>query len=1055
MPNFPTSELEASHIPALAQLIKLGYQYLTPEQLKQERQQRCSNVLLENILYKQLHKINRIHHKGTEYLFSEANIAEAIRKLKENAHNNLHVENEDKYHLLTLGTALSQRTNGDTKSFTLHYIDWKNPENNAFHVVAEFSVERNRSTETVRPDIVLFINGIPVVVIECKAACIDVAQGIEQMIRNQGQEYIPHLFAYSQLLLVTNKNTVKYATAGTAKKFWSEWKEAGIDDNVRASIAEPLTETVKNALFCGDFAAARSKFEQTEGKLMLTEQDRALYSLCRPERLLELINGFIVFDNGNKKIARYQQFFVVRAALKRIGEQDSQGKRAGGIVWHTQGSGKSITMVMLARALAKTEALPRMRMLLVTDRIDLETQLAKTFAECGLDKKQATTGRNLVKHLKNKVTIITTLVHKFDSALAAESYSDNSADIVVLVDESHRTQYANLAGKMRLMLPKASYIGFTGTPLTKKEKDSYARFGGLIKPHYPMRQAVADKAVVPLLYEGRHSEMKQNKSAIDTWFERYTADLTQQQQADLKRKYACAAQLTQATPVIQMRAFDISQHFKDNWQGTGFKAQLVAPTKSAALRYHHCLEEFGDVSSAVIISAPDTQEGHQEVDEGVVTEVDQFWQKMMHQYGNEKTYNDRIIDRFKHSDKPEILIVVDKLITGFDAPLNTVLYLCRILRDHTLLQAVARVNRLHEGKEYGYIVDYENILQALNETLVTNSALADYSEEDLADELTALDVHVKQLPKRYAALCDLFKSIASQDEEAHERFLADDKNREDFYALLTAYGKTLTIAHSSEQFWDKTDKATRRHYTTDFKRFYKLRLSVKSRYADTVGYCNYDARIQKLLDMHIQSDQVLSLNEPVDIFDDVAFQAVSESGGVYENKARQADTIAHRLKRTMSEKMEEDPTLYKQFSDLVQNTIDVFRAGRTTPEEYFQQVSDLRDKFKHGGRDDVPEKIRDDRELSAYYGAITGCLSETDANSIAVEFAEVVQKTINQHWRVNFWQNSDAQRILANAIDDYFYDTVNREFGIALSEQKMNEIIAKVLKVAKFQRRPQ
>ncbi len=429
---------------------------------------------------------------------------------------------------------------------------------------------------------------------------------------------------------------------------------------MNAIINKPLSAADKDALFRGDFALSQSHFAALEstGDRLLTEQDRCLYNLCRPERLLELIYGFIVFDLGIKKIARYQQFFLVRSAINRIKQIDNIGRRQGGIVWHTQGSGKSITMVMLARTLALDPELNNFRMILVTDRKDLDKQLGNTFAACGLDMERATTGRNLVKHIKNRVGIITTLINKFDKALSAEKYVDDSADIVVLVDESHRTNFGSLAARMRQMLPNACYIGFTGTPLLKREKNSFARFGGLIEPHYSVRQAIKDKSVVPLLYEGRHVEIEQNENAVDLWFERHTVNLTDQQKADLKRKYSRADALNQADQVVYMRAFDISEHYRLNWQNTEFKAQLVAPNKATALKYREFFNEINDVSSEVVISPPDTREGHEEVGEETDV-VNAFWNKMMTRYGSEDLYNKQIIAQFKHADEPEILIVVD------------------------------------------------------------------------------------------------------------------------------------------------------------------------------------------------------------------------------------------------------------------------------------------------------------------------------------------------------------------------------------------------------------
>ena len=535
--GFWATEQALSQVPALQVLMGLGYEYLSPEQALAARGGKPANVLLERVLTEQLARLNQIQHKGKKHLFSAANIQDAVRKLKHIKYEGLQRTNEAVFDLLTLGTALEQSVAGNLKSFTLRYIDWHNPHHNVFHVVPEFSVERANSTETVRPDLVLFVNGIPLCVIECKSPETTVEQAISQTIRNQGSEYIPELFCYVQLVMGVNKNAACYGTTGTSKNFWSRWHEMeDTAEQVAAAVNQRLSVAQKNALFTGEFAALRQACDDLErgGDRQVTEQDKAIYSLCRPTRLLDLSWRFTLFESGEKKIARYQQYFVVRSTLARIKqryddhgsvpgsltEHCADGKRKGGIVWHSQGSGKSLTMVMFVRNLLLDETITNPRIVLVTDREDLDQQLANTFTACGLSRKQASSGRNLVKHLKDKVGIITTLIHKFDRGWQAEKFVDQSSDIFVLVDESHRTNFGELAAKMRRMLPNACYIGFTGTPLMKRDKNNLLRFGGLIEPHYSIRQAVKDRAVLPLLYERRHVEMKQNQREIDRWFQR-------------------------------------------------------------------------------------------------------------------------------------------------------------------------------------------------------------------------------------------------------------------------------------------------------------------------------------------------------------------------------------------------------------------------------------------------------------------------------------------------------------------------------------------------------
>ena len=1063
MNGFRFNEKYLSQIPALQQLINMGYEYLTPAQVSAERGGRLANVLLENILRERLKEINRIHFQESEYPFSEENIQSAIQKIKNVQYDGQQEANEQTYDLITLGTSLQQTIKGNARSYTLNYIDWQQPASNVFHVAAEFSIERSHSTETVRPDIVLFVNGIPLVVIECKSPDTDVEQAVLQNIRNQGEDYIPRFFTFMQLLLALNKNEAKYGTVGTPRKFWSVWRELeDTEDNVSTGINHVLSGADKAALFSGQFAQARAHFDRLEqdGGRLVTGQDKCLYSLCRPARLLEIIYGYIIFDTGIKKIARYQQFFLVRSALKHIKTTNPDGTRNGGIVWHTQGSGKSITMVMLVRALALDAELTNPRIILVTDRKDLEKQLGNTFVACGLNTEQATSGRGLVKHIKNKVGIITTLINKFETAYAAEKHVDASPDIIVLVDESHRSNFGALAAGMRLMLPGACYIGFTGTPISKEYRNSFTTFGRLIEPHYSVRQAIEDGAVVPLLYEGRHVEIEQNKEVIDLWFERSTENLNSKQKADLKKKFSRGQALNEADQVIYMRAFDISHHYQSNWQGTGFKAQLVSHSKIAALKYHEFFDEIGMVSSEVVISPPDMREGGPEVDVAPSDKVSSFWKRMMTRHGSEEKYNQQIINRFKQADEPEILIVVDKLITGFDAPRNTVLYLCRNLREHTLLQAIARVNRLHEGKEFGYIVDYANVLGELDKALTAYDALSGFDEGDLTSVLASINDQVSELPQRYSTLWDLFKELkGSADEERYEVLLADDALRSDFYERLAGYSKSLAIALSATQFIINTPQELLSRYKSDLKRFQKLRVSVKRRYAEIIDYRDYEPRIKKLLDTHIQANEVTRLNEPVNIFDDETFTKIKDKQGEYKamRPSASADTIAHATKRMIMENMERDPAFYEKFSTLIQDTIDAFRAQHISDLEYLNKVSDIRDQVVNMRRDDVPESIRNDDNLCAFFGVIKPCLAEIAADKnlidqIAAETSLAIKTSMDLHWKVDFWHDNDAQNAVKNEVDDFFFDVVGAEHGIELSSEQMDEIFNRAVQVAKGRR---
>ena len=1067
MCGFETNEVMTSQIPAVQLLVAMGYTYLSSAEALRERQDRTSNVLLENILRNQLKEINSIRYRGGDYLFSEENVQSAVQKLKNIKYDGLLKTNEAVYDLLTLGTAMEQAVEGDSKSFNLNYIDWRNVERNRFHVTVEYSVERARSTETARPDIVLFVNGIPFCVIECKSPQVEIEQAVSQSIRNQNDDHIPKLFIYTQMVLALNKNSAKYATTGTAAKFWSVWKELLLDSESRES--GKLQEIVNKALHQDILSSVAYSLDVKptleDADRLVTEQDKALYALCRPERLLELAWKFTVFDGGLKKIARYQQYFVVKSTLNRVKHFDGTGSRKGGVIWHTQGSGKSLTMVMLARNLALDPKIINPRIVLVTDRDDLDKQLGNTFAACGLDAERATSGRNLLELVAEKKSgIITTLIHKFDKAFAVKKYQDDSPDIFILVDESHRTQFGSFSARMRQMFPHACYLGFTGTPLLKKEKNNFTRFGELVEPHYSISQAVDDGAVVPLLYEGRHVEMSQNQVAVDLWFERHTQGLSKKQQADLKRKYARAEMLNKADQVIYMRAFDISEHYRANWQGTGFKAQLVAPNKVSALKYNDYLDEIGIVTSDVVISPPDMREGYEETYDETTDEVVKFWQKMMKRYGNEEEYTKQLINQFKHGSEPEILIVVDKLLTGFDAPRNAVLYLCRVLREHTLLQAIARVNRLYEGKEFGFIVDYANVLGELDKALTMYSAFEGFDESDLVGTLSSINSEIEKLPGRYSDLWDLFKTVKhSYDEEAYEVLLADDELREEFYSRLSEFAKNLAIALSSEKFLFDTDAKTLSRYKADLRKFQSLKVSVRLRYAEAIDYRDYEPKIKKLLDTHIQANEVIQLNEPVNIFDDKVFSQVKEEQGIYHTKkttASKADMIAHATKKVITEKMDEDPAWYEKFSKLVQQAIDAFRAKRISDLDYLNKVLDIRNKVVGKVHDDVPDMLSGNEDAMAYYGVLKPfielagkgeeCLkSKADLDVIVANTAIAIHSMLEKHKKVHFWYDEDAQKQTANEIDDYLYDELKTKKGIELSLDQMDELIEKVMQVAK------
>lgn len=1048
-----------SQVPALQVLQNLGYRYLTPDEALAQRGDRTSGVLLESVLAEQLRRINRIRFKGQAHAFSEGNIQAAMQDLKNQLFEGLIRTNEKVYDLLTLGKSLPQVIDGDMKSFPLRYVDWENPSNNVYHVTEEFAVDRAGSAETYRPDLVLFVNGIPFAVIECKRH-VDPSgkpekdpldQAISQHIRNQKEDGIPRLFVFTQLLLAISKNDAKYATVGTQPKFWAAWRKELDEKLLRELVNRPLSAEENEQLFAGRFRYVRRHFDDLKAAgREVTEQDRALYALCRPERLLELSLRYTVFDAGERKVARYQQYFTVRSILERIRKLGPEGRRAGGVVWHTQGSGKSLTMVMLAEGIAM-EALDRYKIVLVTDRVDLDDQIYKTFQHCGGEPVQATTGRNLLELLAgDKSRIITTVIDKFEAAVAARGACNENPNIFVLVDESHRTQYGSLHANMRRALPNACFIGFTGTPVMKKDRNTVEKFGGMIEPAYTIQDAVRDKAVVPLLYEGRHIDQVVDQKAIDAWFERVTQGLSPEQAMDLKKKFAGHRPLNKALQRVRVIAWDVGSHFAVNWKGTPFKGQLVAPDKATALLYKHFLDEFGEVTSEVLISGPDEREGEDDIHGESKEAVQRFWKAQMSKYGTEKEYNRQVINAFKHSETPEIIIVVSKLTTGFDAPRNTVLYLCRPMQGHELLQTIARVNRLYEGKEFGYIIDYCGVLKRLDEALDLYGSLAEFEEADIAGAVTDVSEEVKKLPQRHSDLWDVFKTVANKrDEEAYERFLADEAERVRFYERLRDFGRSLAVALSTVSFIETTPPQKVDKYKADLKFFMVLRAAVRRRYAEVVDFKEYEGRIQKLLDAHVGAVDAAVLTPLVNIFDADAFAKEVEK---LESVASKADTIAHRTKATITARMDEDPAFYKKFSTILEDAIAEFKAQRISELEYLRRVQSVQQNVVSHTGDDVPESIRGSELQRAFFGILRDGLRETTdgggaSRAIAEESAPTVDAIFDRRRIVNWKQNQDVLNRIRTDIEDLLLDTA-RKHGVVMPFDAVDAMMEQLLAVA-------
>ena len=1018
-------EINASQRPALALLEAMGYTYISPADCDKQRGSRY-HVLLRDILRGQLRRLNRYVYAGAENEFSAANIERAMEDLDEPLTDGLVRTSEKIYDALLLGKSYPE-TVGDGKmlSFNLKYIDWDNPQNNVFHVTEEFAVDSRDRQHNARPDIVLFINGIPFAVIECKAPHIPVEEAVGQMIRNQQAAYIPQLFKFAQLVVATNKNAVKYATAGTPKKFWSVWKEQDAD-----WLQARLSALVPDR--------------------MPTEQDRNTVSLFSRERVFELIRSFILFDANVKKVCRYQQFFAVREIMKTIAESDEHDNRQSGVIWHTQGSGKSLTMVMLAKYILMELKDCHPRVVIVTDRKELDAQIAATFAHTRLTPARATSGRHLVELVNSaRADVITSIINKFNT-VERQEVKNPSRDIFVLVDESHRSNYGLMATRMRSVFPNACYIGFTGTPLMKSEKNTMARFGRLIHK-YTIRDGVEDGAIVPLIYEGRFVEQKVDEENIDLWFKQTTRRLTEAQREDLRRKWSSIRRLTSTDARIKRIALDISEHFIEGYKDTGFKAMLATNYKRDAIRYLECFEQFGDLNCAVVISPPDMREGVDDADEGADDLVVSFWNKMMQQYGDADRYEEAIKNRFCDGEI-DILIVCSKLLTGFDAPLCQVLYIDKELKEHGLLQAIARTNRLHEGKDYGLIVDYRGLIEKLDTAMdmYSGAGLENFDGGDLKGVVVDVMSAIGNLRSAYTQLVELFAPVGSiSDAEAVEVFLADDKMRQDFYTLLCAFGRALHLVLNAEQAYNALSKEERQKYQDTFIFFSKVRRSVKLQYCDAIDNAEYEPLMQNLLDTHLSVARLKKITSPIDILNKDDFEKELEELGSLRSKA---DAIASRMTRSISEKRDENPAYYDSFSKRIRDALALYKEKVISEAEYLAKMRTIMEDY-HAGRSTVsyPERIKNNVHAQAFFGVLTALFDEVEDERITPDFvaevSEEITKIVASHSQVDWTNNKTIHDRISQDIDDLFYK-YEKEHGLKLSFDLIDKIIDNVKTVA-------
>ena len=990
-------------------LQSLGYKFISREENLKLRGGKTSEVLFREILTQKLGEINGYEYKGKRYKFSQSNVLKAVDELAGVSLNEgLMVANERITNLLLLGTSLEENLEGGTKrSFSFKFIDFENLQNNDFYVTEEFEVSRVSQSDAQkhrRPDLVLFINGIPIVVIELKKSSVSFENGIKQLEKEQGKDEIAHLFKYIQLTIAANGSGARYGTTGTPFKFYSVWKEQdGVNENLKSAIKDRKISTL----------------------------DTTLFALLSKDRLLRLVRHYILFDQKMKKVCRYQQFFAIEETLKRV-SMVKDGARAGGLIWHTQGSGKSLTMVMLTKLLK--QIYPNSKIIVVTDRIDLDEQIHETFKNTDVKAGRASSGSDLIEKLQSGVSVITTLVHKFEK-VKNQKVAIRDGDIFVLVDESHRTQGGDIHKAMKKALPLACYIGFTGTPLLKREKNSFAKFGGEIH-RYTIDDAVKDGAVMPLLYEGRYVGQKVlDHEGLTRKFDLISRELGYEAKRDLQQKWARFERVASSEQRLELIAVDINEHIKKTLKKSGFKAMLATQRKYDAIKYHEIFEEFGEIKSAYVISSNE----HEELEGGHKEYIAKAWQETIKDYGSEEAYLKYVKNEFIYGDEIDLLIVVDKLLTGFDAPRASTLYIDKQLKEHNLLQAIARVNRLYDGKDYGYIIDYRGLLGELDQALTSYASLSGFDPEDITGAVIDVRSEIVKAKTYYTHLDDLFSGVKFKDDlESYVAVLEDVQKRDDFKEWLSQFARAFKLALSSEKIYDILSEDDIKIYKQRVKFYNELRKAVQLRYHEACDFGKYEAQMQKLLDTYVSAKEVNELTKLVNIFETEFDDEVQR----VEGKNAKADTIISAVSAVVKEKMDSNPAFYKSIAQQIQDIIDEYKAKRLSEEEKLAKAKLLKDLITGAlkpNEDRYPKEFNANKILFAIFDNLLDILGDvgladvkTVAKNLSLKFYEIYEKASKKpEWH----KNKDVENEITSQMEDALWD-VEDEYGVSIDEKE-------------------
>jgi len=896
--------MHQSELTALDLLSALGYQRIDARdesaraQLLDERGGSERAVVLLPRLERALRRLNP--------WLTDDGVRRAVRAVTHADAATLIEANEKVWVALTYGVSVDAEENGRKASRTVRYFDFETPHTNEFLAVQQLRVTGTR--KGIAPDITVFVNGIPLAVIECKAPTLGeewLQDATDQFERYQelGEKWrgqgAPQLFHAIQLAIAACGQGAYYGTVTTPGRWYAQWKST-----------HPLPADRLAALI-------REKCRRDP-----QPQDTLLAGMLAPANLLDLVRNFIAFETENgrrvKKIARYQQFRAVNRALERVRTAKNPSER-GGIIWHTQGSGKSLTMLWLAAKLRRMQELANPAIVVVTDRRDLDRQIEGSFLRAGY---QNPTRAKSVRHMRELLaeaggqTVMTT-VQKFQEALEAGSRSEHPAltlasNVFVMVDEAHRTQYKGLAMNMRAALPNACFLGFTGTPIDKNDRSTKRTFGDYIDT-YTIQQSVEDHATVPIYYESRLPDLHvQGGETIDALFERMFADRTPEEREAIKRRYATEVGIAGAPRRIELICLDLLQHYDERIRPNGFKAQIVAATRDIAVSYKEALDKLtinGTMgpASALIMSSSNDDEAR--LAAWRTTTEDQR----------------RLIESFKE-DPPEtlaILIVCDMLLTGFDAPVEQVMYLDSPLREHTLLQAIARVNRVAEGKTYGLVVDYWGVSSHLQD------ALAIFDPGELGEPMLPLDDVVRDVELYHRAATRFFTRVNRDDLEACVRVLEPEDTRAQFEEQFRKFGRAMDRLMPDPRAIP---------YRDDLRWLGRIRLSVAARFRDDkIDISDCGEKVRALIAEYIGPDRIERLLDPVSILSPKFDEEVDK----LENADAKASEMEHAIKEELKIRYEENPVFYQTLRERLEYILAERKLERLSAAEELKRLRTL------------------------------------------------------------------------------------------------------------------